>query len=274
MRNVCMLAVTIAMTACRGGTPAGPTLTGTTSATGAYVIRGYVSDSITRALDGASVTLVDGAQAGASTLTDAAGRFSIPFSSGDAVQVRFAKEGYLPLVTSVHPDVPGGSGGIAITLFLTTSPVSLAGTYTALFTADASCSQIPQAFRTRSYTATIGQQGEMPRNTRLDVTLSGATFAQGGSRMVLNTFFGFVKGDTVDLRIENVTAILGDWDEGISEQVAPGVFVSVFGTASLFTVRDPGNMTASVSGDFQYADSAGLKTCTASNHQLRLTRAS
>src|SRR6187200_2573592 len=86
-------------------TPTAPTPP-TPSSTG---IRGSVSDTAFRHLDGARVEVVDGPEAGMSTTADANGSFSFSGTFDDTTRFRATKDGHLA-ATQVSRTFPNISG--------------------------------------------------------------------------------------------------------------------------------------------------------------------
>ena len=99
MRKLMAAVALVVVTACGSETGPAPTplpRTGTSlgpSANGAFVVSGSVSDSAGRALQHATVTVVDGPPAGTTTTTDERGRFTLSQVTGLAT-IRASKDGY------------------------------------------------------------------------------------------------------------------------------------------------------------------------------------
>jgi hypothetical protein len=152
-----------------------------------------------------------------------------------------------------HPSasVPTGASPTAPT----PSPaVGVTGVYRLTFTAAASC-QLPDDAKHRTYTATINQAGTT-------VTLTDAHFWTDGYCGVMNTFDGYVQGDTVSL---------SDWggDCGIEEQLASTRYLKLWGTAKgLMTEPIPFNGSVSVVTPDGSNESKPIAACTAPDHQL------
>jgi hypothetical protein len=252
---------------CSAKTSVAPT-SGSASSGGQLV--GQVANSITGPIEAVRVAVTSGPSAGASTLTGVDGVFRVSYDFRAAGQLEFAKDGYAPLAFSI-PEGRQPNGAIAVALHLAALPLSLRGVYTATFVADASCTQIPEVLRTRSYVATLDQAQAFPQDTRFDVTLTGASFAAGTLRSaVLNSFFGFVEGNTVALTVANLFESV-EIAEGIAEQVAPGVLLEIYGKA-MVTVDDPAHVSMPMTGYFALTDASGTRICNSSNHRVALTR--
>jgi hypothetical protein len=232
-------------------------------------LTGYVTNSVTGPIDAVRVSVTAGPYAGTSTLTGTDGLFLVPFDFRTAGEVAFAKDGFAPVVVSIP--VRQSQGAIAIDLHFATPPLSLRGVDTATFVADASCTQIPERLRTRSYHATVDQAQAFPQDTRFDVTLTGAAFATGTLRGAsLDSFFGFVEGNSVGLTVANLFES-GQIAEGIAEQIAPGVLLEIYGNA-MASVDNPANVSMPMTGYFALTDASGTRICHSSNHRVVLTR--
>ena len=146
--------------ACADGTsPLEPTPSPPAAAQLTFSFAGDVRDTASRPLKGASVAVVDGPRAGATTTTDDAGRFSMPGTfTQSAITVIASKQGYSPATWSFPPPgrpVQGGSWGFSFRLEPLAPSANLAGEYTLTLITDNACTKLPEAARTRTYTASI-----------------------------------------------------------------------------------------------------------------------
>ncbi len=255
------------LSGCRGATAVAPSPNGPGS--GSAQLTGVVSNSITGPIRGAHVVAIDGPLAGAAALTGADGTFSLPYRMGFDGHLQISKDGYAPVTLPVSGRDQSDST-VAIALHVAETPLTIAGRYTITFVADPVCVQIPEALRTRSFVANLDQATAFPQNTRFDGELSGASFAPAVLRGELNSFFGFVEGSLVSVRIANLFES-AEVDEGIAEQIAPGVRLDIFG-ASTLTATDPTTLSARMSGYFAVRDGSGLRTCNSPNHLLEMRR--
>lgn len=142
-----------------------------------FSLGGDVRDTASRPLTDASVTVVDGPRAGTTTMTDNAGRFSMPGTFTQfAITVMASKEGYsreartfplsrVPVQGEFH------NLGFSFRLEPLAPSANLAGVYTLTLTADNACTALPEEARTRTYTASLVSQW---RATTFVGTLSGA----------------------------------------------------------------------------------------------------
>lgn len=131
--------------------PAPPTFT--------FSLAGSVSDTANRPLKDASVAVMDGPRAGTIAMTDDRGRFSIPGTfSQSAITLVASKDGYSPVTWSfpqLGRPMEGGNWGFAFTLEPLAASANLEGEYTLTLTTDKACTKLPEAVRTRTYTASI-----------------------------------------------------------------------------------------------------------------------
>jgi hypothetical protein len=117
-------------------------------------------------------------------------------------------------------------------------PVNIAGTYTFTFVADGTCAGVPDAVRTRTYTATVTPHpAARTANTSYHVALGGAAFVDG--------FDGFpigVAGDYVAFSLH------GGHDAPVVEQVATDSYVAISGIAAASVGTSP---VTTISVDFE-----------------------
>jgi len=254
------VATVTALSACGGASSVAPSSAPTTLA-------GHVSNAIAGPLDGARVTVTAGPSTGAFTVTDSNGDFRLAYDSRSSGQLEVTKADYAPTTVNV---VARSSSSIDILLHSARPPVSLSGVYALTFTADAACTQIPEALRTRSYSAVVVQPSQFPQNTAFDVTVSGGSFvAAQAFAGRLNSFFGFVEANAVDFRIENRYEG-SEVEEGIREEIAPDVLLEIRGEAKV-TGTDGSTIAAPLSGSFTVTDPSGTRTCASANHAMMLS---
>ena len=256
-RFTAILFMTLAVAACGNHGPGAPAATVTSptaptpptpSSTG---VRGSVSDTAFRHLDGAWVEVVDGLQAGMSTTADANGSFSLSGTFDDATRFRATKDGHLA-ATQVSRTFPWLSGRyLTFSLEVLAPPVNMAGDYTLTFIADSACVGLPDDVRTRTYAATITPWS----STSFNVALSGASFLPSRDSFPIG-----VAGDYLTFWFA---------DPAIVEQIAANTQVELYGSAGA-SVGTSGVSTIAVSwdGEFEYAQTE----CESKNHQLILTR--
>ncbi len=159
--------------ACSSHAPAGPSAAVTTQIVS---VEGRVTDVLDQPVGRATVTVEGDPNASAVTVTDAQGSFaaSLALTADAPVTVRVSADGFEPAVQQFgigpHPQavVRTWVGLSAL------SPLDLSGTYRVALRADGSCSNLPDAVRTRVYRASI--DAAPASRDRFVVALSGAAF--------------------------------------------------------------------------------------------------
>ena len=124
-----------------------------------FSLAGTVRDTVGRPLKDATVAVVQGPRAGTTTITDDGGRYSMPGTfTQSSITLIASKEGYSPQAWTFPPrgrPVEGGIWGFSFSLEPLAPSANLAGEYTLTLTADNACTTLPEAARTRTYTASI-----------------------------------------------------------------------------------------------------------------------
>ena len=220
-------------------------------------ISGTVLDTAFRPINGVNVETVDGSEAGVSVITDANGRFL--FSGGmyaDGIKFRATKDGYTTKTVTGPLQFPWPSAVayLNITLESLAPPVKIEpGDYTLTVVADKSCTDIPSAFRSRTYDATITlappAAGLQP-NTHYDVEVSGPSLSPFG--------FGIgVAGNYLQFEIDG---------PAFSESFDPFTYLEIAGVGGT-TVEKRAVTTLSIpfSGSFEYcllkSEMGGYNNC-------------
>ena len=259
--------LTLAVAACgnhESGAPAatvtGPTAPSppTPSPNGIVLIHGTVNDTALRPLPGATVEVLDGPQAGMSTIVDANGSFSLSGTFDDATRFRASKEGHLDATQTSRTVANVGGRYLDFHLEVPARPVNMAGDYTLTFIADTACVGLPADVRTRSYAATItpSHPTNIPTaNTNFQVSLSGASFLSSH-----DSFPIAVAGDFVTFWFS---------DPSVVEVIAPDTQLEFYGAGGA-SAGTAGVSTLAVSWDgrFEYSQTE----CESKNHRLILTR--
>jgi len=265
-RALCVVLLVIVASACGGNNTTSPSSTPSPqpvsqpppASNAGGVVKGSVSDTAFRPLDGARVEVVDGPQAGRSTTADANGNFSLSGTFDDATRFRATKDGHLA-ATQVSRTFPNISGRFLIfSLEVPAPPVNMAGDYTLTFIADSACVGLPDDVRTRTYAATItpSHPTNIPTaNTNFNVALSGASFLPSRDSFPIG-----VAGDYVTFWFSDPTLV---------EVIAPNTHLELYGAGGA-SVGTSGVSTIAVSwdGEFEYSQTE----CESKNHQLILTR--
>ena len=172
---VLTLGIALGVSGCskpQSSAPTAPTPVSVDTSAATHLL-GVVEDSAYRPLTGVRVEVADGPQAGASAISTDHGRFEISGTSTGSVTLRATKDGFSTTTQSASWR-PASDGGL-VTVILEPLGPSLdiePGNYTISVRADrttsrdgaAACSGFPDAFLTRSYTATIASDPTHPRS--------------------------------------------------------------------------------------------------------------
>jgi hypothetical protein len=158
----------------------------------------------------------------------------------------------------------------------TQPPIGItAGTYRATFTASPACSQLPDDFKSRSYAATLAQDG-----ARLDITLSGAGL-NGGTPPTEVKFSGRVVDTNVTFQMMASNYYYYYYyfysfhfgPNILLDQVTSTRFYSLYGTAT-GTIAGS-SITGTIAGSIQSIDALNgltkplkVVTCTKSDHHF------
>jgi hypothetical protein len=142
-----------------------PTSPNPVSAPRTYSLTGIVTEPTDVAVEGATVTVIDGTYKGKSSVTDSAGVYTLIGVDG-SFNVQVEKGGYAPTTKAVT--VPQT---LALDIQITPLPIdrNISGNWTVTFEPH-SCDTSPSV-TPRTYRASIVQQG-----AALSIALSGATF--------------------------------------------------------------------------------------------------
>lgn len=244
------------------------------------VLNGYVYDTAFRPVGGATVRLLDGAQAGASTQSNETGRFSFTGTFADPTTVEVSKDGY---ATATGTAKSNNSQTGVIWGFLVLDelarPVDIAGDYSLTIEVDSACAGIPSEVRTRTYAASIRPAPDSHTQPGTSLTL---TVDSGSFRPDRNSFAIGVAGDEV------VFSIYNGEDFGLVEKIAAGTFLAIGGTARVSIGTGPvTTISTPFSGDVDYCayqsdtgwtyqcnsgPRAAYEHCESPHHQLTVTR--
>jgi hypothetical protein len=252
---------------------------------GPFTLTGSVADTLGRPIDGANVDVTDGARAGTSATTDAAGRFSMPGVFSDAkVTTTASKSGYITS-TFVGTPLPPSYQGSTQTSWLyanfqlqsTTAP-NVSGDYSLTLAPSSVCNTLLPDVGTRTYAATV-KSTATPQS--FVVTVNDAALA--GS---YNSFLIGVASDFAEVHINSGSAY--DDAPGLVVPVGEKGYWAIFGRGGASTSAGSSGITVPFSGDIFYCPrekshlnlldgqhdwcEAAYVTCTAPNHMLTLTR--
>jgi hypothetical protein len=228
---------------------------------GTFRLMGQVSetDVPSNRVAGARVEVTAGIEAPLVTHTDGFGTYRLYGVSGET-SLRVTREGYQPVTRTV---VVGNHQTANVELPLAVARANVAGTYRLTITAASHCGvglgegNLPEGVRTRSYAATVHQDG-----ASLSLTLSGPSeYSQ--------SFDGAIGPDAVAFALR-------DRDEGapIIEWLSTSGVLEISG--SLIATAAPNRMVGTLSGTFRlFERSYGLgqiARCFSTSHQLVLSR--
>ena len=245
-------------------------------------LRGYVSDSAGRALEGATVEILDGPQSGRSAITDATGWFTLVGTLEDTTRLRASKEGHVSTTgTLAFQRGDGPPGYVTFILGVLAAPVSLAGDYKLTFIADDACQSVPSELRKRTYFTSI-EVDPSPRNppgTFLWANITGVPYLANQGRIPI-----LVAGDVV-------TFWLGEHGYGAAfvEQVGPNAYLEFDGGVTVSVGSSPVSristtftgavdycvLPSPMTGQYYDCDPGRAVTnvhCESSNHRLILKR--
>ena len=262
MRSVFAVSVAGLLSACGGNGPTAPGAA--TAAAVPFGLAGGVSDTAGRPLAGVRVEVLDGAQKGAVAVTGEAGAFAFGPIFTSTFTLRASKEGRLDqsrLISSAQSD----------SFFKL--ELDLRGNYEVMFAADAGCTDLPSAARTRTYVASFASSGP----SAYLVTLSGADFARNSSYPDYNVLYANVVGDAghvffsdpeiwehltreTDVSPQTDLVIIGDASGTLQGNVSHWAFG---GTFTYCPTAEP--------GDYWECEVPEIR-CTSQNHQFTLTR--
>ena len=194
-------------------------------------IDGYVDDTAFRPVAGSTVEVLDGPQAGTSTVTDANGKFALNVVTIAGTRFRATKEGYQPAIQEFQATpTPIPMLSVAPMTFFLAMDRASGNSATLTVEADPACTDLPSEVRSRTYAATVvASPSSTQPNTTFFVNLSGAP---------LDSYFHFVF-----LRVAEGVITFDLSDNGIEEEVAPEAYLFVGGVGS--TLVQPGATTIS-----------------------------
>jgi hypothetical protein len=241
-------------------------------------LAGYVADTAFRAVAGAKVEVLDGPQAGLSMLSDGGGQFTYTGTFASSVTLRVSKDGYVSATGTSRVSAPGGRPWAYVRLESVAAPANIGGDYTLAFTADASCTSLPDDARARTYAVTLAATADplVPAGTLFRAVIAGAPVLPGNDGFPVG-----VAGSFVGLEVWNGEG------PGVVERLAPKTYVGLFGYASTTVTSADSSITAAFNGTIEYcvATTDGspaygctsvktdkLEQCESKNHRVTLTR--
>ena len=230
LRHVLLFAVVvICASGCDSASPLAPTGTpGSTVIAGpaaptdpnAITIAGHVYDAAWRSLGGARIEVVDGPQAGLSTVSTGNGEFRLSGAFNETTRFRATAPGYRE-TTKLLPErcaACNPNWWVYFSLETIAPPPALDGDYTLTFVANSSCGSLPEEFRSRTYSVTVRPANSSTAG-QFTVSLKGGEF--------VTRYDGFDVGIAGD----HFAASLGDshGSPGVAERVAPDTYLTFGG---------------------------------------------
>jgi hypothetical protein len=142
----------------------------------APLVEGSVGDTTQRGIAGARVEVLDGPQAGTTTMTNPIGGFSFRVSADDTTRFRASKDGYVPAEGTLKPRCPTCSTRRIDFVLQSAGPsLDLTGDYTFSLMADSACTSLPAEARVRTYPTTIAPAPPSSTATFI-ATITGSSF--------------------------------------------------------------------------------------------------
>ena len=220
------------------------------------ILNGYTYNTAFRSVAGATVTVLDGAQAGATTTSNEVGKFVFTGTFAVPPTLKVVKDGYITATETARSN--GSSGGVwaYVVLDAVARPVDLVGDYTLTIVADSACSGLPNELRTRNWPASIGitSGSNTQPGTSLTLAVSGGSFLANQDRFPIG-----VSGGDVTFSVYSGEEV------GLVEKIAAGTFLAI-GGGSLVSI-DTGSV-AKISAPFSGAiDYCALQSDTGWNYQ-------
>ena len=239
---------------------------------GTHILTGTVKEP-GFVISGATVEILDAASAGFSQTTAFNGSYKL-YGVAGLVTIRARKAGYVDQTqqVSVTQDQV-----LDFMLMPAQPPVGVRpGPYQATFIASPSCTQLPDDARTRTYAASLIQDG-----ARLDVTLAGPGL-NGGTPPTQTVLTGRVVDKTVTFQLSSpyyyyYYHVFSPGPGVLLDQLSPTRYVSVFGTAT--GVVTSSGIAGKLAGSVIFIDApnglnrTGTKatTCAKDDHQFAFT---
>ena len=278
--STALVLVAAVVTACGGESvqPTAPSPSPTSTQPSSLTITGVVRDLLQRPIADARIEVAEGPSSGAAAISDALGQFSITATaSSDRIAVIASKGGYETATMRLR-------AGQTVVVLRDVALANLEGRATIVFTADASCTQLPASLRTRSYTAVLtSSTGAIMGSAGTFIgELDGADFYQGYSKMWLigahdAARFNIFSWDAFNWWLE---------EQPIIERVTSTSHVSVSGAATAAVSSGQSTITTALDGTFAYCAESKpgaqplwpptcavpLVECTSAHHQVTMVR--
>jgi Carboxypeptidase regulatory-like domain len=200
-----------------------------------YSLSGVVQDTAYRFIPDVRIQVVEGAQVGVSTTTDASGRYELPGTFTDVIVVQAEKAGYVSVTQHAGPGpYAGGRWTLFFGMELDAPSVNLTGDWDLTIRADSSCGAVPDVLRMRTYTASVSSF----RSQKYVGLLSGAAFWFSRTEVYISVAGTYASFYIVDpwsgyyvlekLAPSGYLAIWGGGEGSASESMVSGSFSGVF----------------------------------------------
>lgn len=250
----------------------------------AFSLRGFVTDTAFRPVPGARVEVVDGVSAGTVAIADTNGGFVLSGMFNAQTLFRASKEGHetrtQPWNCSVAVCLGANNAQPWLGFYLSVlqPTVNIAGEHTLTFTADSTCTDLPEIARSRSYRVAVTAQ---PAAGRSDIP--GFDLKVIGGK-----FIGKLDGFPIGAAANRLSFWLhGRHDPTIVEDLGGNTYLAFSGIADA-TVPSNGASTITTAFDgwiehvvlsvplglwyYPQGPANSKGTCDSSNHRLTLTR--
>jgi hypothetical protein len=267
MRRTLALIGIVSSIACSTPTTPRPTPTPTPTPPPALLtVSGSVSDAVYRRVADVRIEVVSGPQQGTMTFSDDAGNFAIEPKLSPLSQIRASKQGYVESTQFVA----GAGPTVDLKFFLSSAnpPLNITGTYEVTFIADATCTELPDLARRRTYSATIGTMSPIGPVMQFFGARFGSSGGLDWNIMPLRQF-----DDYLELWADHPPVV---------EMLADNAYYMVYGGASGTVTREFAELR--LGADIGYCPKLGagslaslscevpMVNCRSTRHQMTLTR--
>jgi len=293
MRRVhAALVLTTMLAGCSGASSAVPTAPSASATqppaaalSSSLQLRGFINDTAFRPLAGARVEVLDGPNAGTTVFSGDDGQVVLTGFFDASTRFRASKDGHESRTqpwncsVAVCLGATGAQPWLGFYLSVPEPTVNIAGDYRLTFTADSTCTDLPEIARSRSYRVSVTAQPLGDRSTvpGYDVAVVGAS--------MLGTLTGFpigVAGNHLSLWLH------GRHDPAIVEHLGDNTYLAFSGSAEATGVATGAStITTAFDGWIEQValtvplvrwylpvpQPLSTSTCASSHHRLTFTRA-
>lgn len=207
-----------------------------------YSLAGTVYDAALRPLAEVRIETVEGSRVGVSAVSDGAGHYELAGTFTGAVVLRAEKPGYSPITVRHEPPASPSSRSIRDIHLTDSESGNLTGDWTVTLMANASCKEIPETVRTRSYTASIRSSA---RPHHFEIQLYGATLYKHWSNRISVSLSGTAGRFEIEA---------WDWGLGIAEDLGESRQLFIWGEGAGSATDS--TIVAVLTGGFEYAEYA------------------